>query len=80
MSSTKLLKRWWTNKVLVIGAFSITSLTTLHLIAFNYLSILISIDVPDQSKMFHDEEEDDKEEEEKKGEEDTDLLTSHEEL
>ena len=51
----------------------------MHLIAFNYLSILIPIDVPDQSKMFHDEEEDDKEEE-KKGEEDTDLLTSHEEL
>ena len=52
----------------------------MYLIAFNYLSILIPIDVPDQSKMFHDEEEDDKEEEEKKGEEDTDLLTSHEEL
>jgi len=79
MSSMKLLKRWWANKVLVIGAFSITSLSILYLIAFNYLSILIPIDVPDQSKMFHDEEEDYKEEE-KKGEEDTDLLTSHEEL
>ena len=79
MSSMKLLKRWWANKVLVIGAFSITSLSILYLIAFNYLSILIPIDVPDQSKMFHYEEEDDKEEE-KKGEEDTDLLTSHEEL